>query len=362
MRIGLRGQLLLGMWAIITACAAVALLLWPEAFRAVAVVAGGAGLAAWLATFVGNRRLQASLGRMRRAADAIGRGDFSCKVPVHPRDELAKLARAFNQMAERLEKTVQKEQRLEEQLTRSEKLALIGELAATMAHEVNNPLDGIQNCSRIIRRNLDDPQQVRRLLDLMDTGLYRIEMVVRRFLTLSREGVSRLVPTRLDEVVNDAVVFVAPRITKRRIELTTEAPQMPVFAQADRQLLGQALINLMVNAADSLADRGRLTVRIHQPEPGDTVVKLSVEDTGCGIAPEHLPHIFEPFYSTKGQGGGTGLGLAVVARIVKAHGGQIHVQTEPGKGTTFTLELPRAAAADPADPAGRVVASGASSP
>jgi signal transduction histidine kinase len=237
---------------------------------------------------------------------------------------------------------MREQERLRQQLTRSEKLALIGELAATVAHEVNNPLDGLQNSTRIIRRNLDNVDQTRQLLDMMDAGLYRIEMIVRRLLAMSRDEAINPVPTRMDEIVSDAIVFVQPKFNRRSIKLVREFPDPTPFAMADRNQFVQALINLMINAADSMRDGGTLTLAC-RPDDESRTVHLEVRDSGSGIDEEHLPHIFEPFYTTKGKGSGTGLGLAVVARVIEAHQGKIDVKSTPGEGTTFIIELPAAA-------------------
>jgi len=240
-------------------------------------------------------------------------------------------------MANRLEDTVKEQRRLQERLTRSEKLALIGELAATVAHEVNNPLDGLQNCTRIARRNLDDEQQLRQMLDLMDGGLYRIEMIVKRLLSLSKEHVAQLAPTPVDEVVEEAKLFVEGKVAKNQVELVTDLPSEQVYALADRQQLVQALINLMLNAVDSMPEGGRLTVGVPAPHRG--TLTIAVSDTGSGMTPEEIDHVFEPFYSTK-SGRGTGLGLAIVSRIVEAHHGRTRVVSTPGEGSTLEIELP----------------------
>ncbi len=297
--------------------------------------------AAWIVALIASRHLRRRLHKLRQAAEAIARGDLTRQIERPPHDDFIKLADSLERMLDQLHDTLREQDRLRQQLTRSEKLALIGELAATVAHEVNNPLDGLQNSTRIIRRNLDNAEQTRQLLDLMDAGLYRIEVIVRRLLTMSRDEPVNPVPVRVDEIVDDAVVFVQPRLDRGAIELVRDFPDTPLFARADRGQFAQALINLMINAADSMSHGGKLILRCRTGDRGQKVL-LDVIDTGSGIADDHLPHIFEPFYSTKGKGKGTGLGLAVVARIVQAHQGTIEVQSDLGKGTGFRIELPAA--------------------
>lgn len=295
--------------------------------------------AAWVISRIACRQLRKRLHRLREAVDAFGRGDLTPVIEHPADDDFLKLSDSLEKMLQQLKETCCEHERLRQQLTRSEKLALIGELAATVAHEVNNPLDGLQNSTRIIRRNMNNPDQVRQLLDLMDAGLYRIEMIMRRLLTMSRDEPLSLAPIRLDEVVDDALMFAQPKLDRRRIELVRDFPDFPVFARADRLQMAQVLINLLINAADAAPAGGGITVRCRCGDYGRSVL-LDVIDTGMGIAPEHLPHIFEPFYTTKSKGGGTGLGLAVVSRIVQAHGGTVKVESELNKGTRFRITLP----------------------
>jgi signal transduction histidine kinase len=353
MHIGVRRKFLVGFQTAIVVGALAVLACWPESRVPILVLAGLSLLAGWAVAAISNWWLHHSISRLRRAADAIGRGDLSKRVEVLPGDEIAKLARAFNQMADRLESTAKEERRLQEQLMRSGKLAVIGELAATVAHEVNNPLDGMQNCSRLIRRSIEDPQRVRRLLDLMDTGFYRIEMIVRRLLTLARDDAPQIKVVRLDEPINEAIMFLEPKIARREIEFVRQLGDRPVWLKADPQQITQVMINLILNAIDSMPEGGRLSVVVREPDPERRTVRIEVSDTGSGIPEQQQKKIFEPFFTTKEPGSGTGLGLTVVARIVKAHNGTVAVNSVPGQGTTFTVELPTA---DTPDEGGETVA------
>ncbi len=350
MHIGIRRKLLVGYQAAFVCGAAVIFAIWPESAWPVVLLMAYGLVVGWMVASISNWWLHRSISRLRRAADAIGRGDLTERVEVHTGDEMAKLARSFNQMADRLEETVNEERRLQEQLTRSEKLAVIGELAAEVAHEVNNPLDGIQSCSRLIRRNVDDTHRVRQMLDLMDTGLYRIEMIIRRLLTLARDDRPQIAAVRLEEILNDAVMFLEPKIARREIEFTRQFGNGRVCIRADRQQITQVMINLLLNAIDSMPEGGRLALRVSEPDRRRGRVRVEVGDTGCGIPEQERRSIFEPFFTTKEPGSGTGLGLAVVARIVEAHEGTVEVDSTPGEGTTFAIELPLAEEAPSAQP------------
>jgi len=331
--------------------AAVAWFVQPEAWQAIAICMAGGMIVVWVCERLARRWLRATFGRLRRVADDIGHGRPATPLPVQPGDDLYKLVGAFNLLATRLEESTQEEKRLQEQLRRTERLAFLGELAATVAHEINNPLDGIQSCARILRRSLDEPTRSRQMLDLIDSGLSRIDLIVRRLLTLARQHVIRPVETRLSDVLESAVAATRNKLETHniRIEKRYETPDDRVLA--DPQLLEQVFVNLMLNAADSMSAGGHLalTVRRERPisdrgEPQGAVLAVQVRDTGDGISPDVVPRIFEPFFTTKMGGKGTGLGLPIAARIVDAHRGRMDVDSEPGRGTVFTVRLPALAA------------------
>ncbi len=342
MHIGVRRKMLIGYIVAALCGAGVLCAVWPTSSVPLLLFLGYCLILAWCTATISNWWLHRSISRLRRAADAIGQGNLSERVEISKGDELAKLARSFNQMANRLEETVAEERMLQEQLMRSEKLAVIGELAAEVAHEVNNPLDGVQNASRLLRRNLDEPQRVRQMLDLIDTGVYRIEMIIRRLLTMTRDDAPRMGVVRLNEALEDAFVFLEPKTARREIEFAKKlaGPQLSVFG--DRQQLTQVMANLMLNAIDSMPEGGTLTVAVEEPDLERGMAVIRVTDTGCGIPEEQRTNIFQPFFTTKAPGSGTGLGLAVVARIVEAHKGTIDVHSAPGRGTSFTVRLPLA--------------------
>jgi len=313
--------------------------IWPEQRWGILATGILGWVAAWLLSAVCMYNIRHRVHTLRETAEAIGGGDLSRHIEAMPHDDFIKLVDSLEHLADQLRCTTREQDRLRQQLTRSEKLALLGELAAIVAHEVNNPLDGLQDSVRILRRNPNTSDESRPLLDMMDAGLYRIEMIVRRLLTMSRDEAVHPVPTRLDEIVDDASLFIQPRLNRHGIEFVRENSETIPFVRADRSQMAQVLINLMLNAADSMPEGGKLILR-SRLDQSRGVVMLDLSDTGCGIDPQHLPHIFEPFYTTKAKGQGTGLGLAIAVRIVEAHKGVIECHSLPGHGTRFHIELP----------------------
>lgn len=339
----------------------IALAVQPSAWLAILICVTGASVTSLFCERYARRYLRSTLGALRRVADDVGRGRPTPPLEAHPGDDFYKLASAINLVAARLEESARQQCQLHDELQRRERLAFLGELAATVAHEINNPLDGVQNCLRILRRSGDDPVRAAQMRDLMESGLSRMEMIVRRLLTLARENVIKPTPTRISEIVERALAALAPKFESARVRVEREFAAADA-APVDAQLLEQVFVNLMHNALDSMPDGGDLRIAIQREElpraplgappmsagpPAARVLCISVRDTGAGIAPELLPHIFEPFMTTKRDGKGTGLGLAIAARIVDAHRGALTVEPNAdGVGTTFLVRIPLASGVD----------------
>lgn len=335
-RLSPRQRYLLGYLLLLGAGAGVLTVVMPGQWPGVLGMGLVGAAAGWGVARLSSERLRGRMHRLREATDAIGRGELHHRIDLRGHDDFTKLAESLDRMAAQLEAHIRAREALEKDLDRVEKLALIGELAAIVAHEVNNPLDGLQNAVRILRDAHPPDSQNGRLLDLMDSGLARIERLVQRLLDMARPSTPSLEPVRVEEVLEDALLFVRPRLNRSGIKIERDFPAEPLQVRADRMQLAQVLINLLLNAADAMPEGGRIALTGRNGENGDRVV-LEIADTGKGIAAEHVPHIFEPFYTTKRNG--TGLGLAVVARIIETHQGRIEVQSEAGKGTRFKMEL-----------------------
>jgi two-component system NtrC family sensor kinase len=238
-----------------------------------------------------------------------------------------------------LEQDVTERRRLENNLAQSEKLAAVGQLAAGVAHEINNPLTAIIANAQILQREPTINDDLRESVKLIELAGVRASQVVRNLLGFARKELFEFAPTDLNETIQNALTLLQHEIISRQVKLSLDlSPDMPqLFASRDH--LQGVWVNIIMNAMDAL-----------KPGPGGEVqistryipneFQVAIRDNGTGIPAEWIPRIFEPFYTTKAQGHGTGLGLSVCHRVIKQHGGYITVDSEIGSGTIFTVILP----------------------
>ena len=268
----------------------------------------------------------------------IAHGDFDYTIPFSSKDELGQLAEAFNDMTQRLK-------RAQYQLLQSEKLASIGKLAATIAHEINNPLNGILTYTKLIERKLaqdslqrDEVERFRSYLSIMERETERCSNIVRNLLDFARQREPSLKPdVDVNAVVEEALSLVANRMALQEITLEKDYGKLPPIT-ADPLQLRQAFLNILINSCEAIQDAGGL-IRISTSFlPQQQRVKVEFSDNGIGIQEEDLHRIFDPFFTTKEKG--TGLGLSVVYGIINSHQGKIEVRSAPKDGTTITITLP----------------------
>jgi len=326
------------------------------------------------------RRLLASTGK-------IAAGDLSCRVPVPGNAEIAELAESFNSMVESLrrkrdevethilslERINRELQSAREETVRSEKMASVGLLAAGTAHEIGTPLAAIMGYAGILRDELAGCAEKADYLARIEEEAGRIDRIVRGLLDYARP--SRSEPEELDvlELLRSTIDMLERQGVFRNIEVELAGESQVPRPHTDRHQLQQVFINLFINARDAMPGGGTLRIgllagevealagqdrlsgavrgrrrddfggafcsRVH-PYPGSRYLRIEVSDTGIGIDPENLERVFDPFFTTKDPGKGTGLGLAVTARIIDSLGGRITVESAPASGTTFTVWLP----------------------
>ena len=293
----------------------------------------------------------------------IAQGDLDTRIDVTSKDELGILAAAFNGMTQDLHKaredathwSQQLEQkvvektaelgRIQRQVLLMEKMASLGKLAATVAHELNNPLGGILNYAKLVERvvrdeTLDDAgkREVQHYLSAIQQESRRSGDIVRNLLLFARPSQASFASVRLSQIIDRSLLLVGHRLAMASIECDYQPTDLDDHLTCDADQLQQVLVALLVNAIEAMEDGGTLRLAVH---PTDDVIEMVLSDTGVGIPEDAIPHIFEPFFSTKDKESGVGLGLAVVYGIVRGHDGTIDVTSEPAKGTTFTVRLPR---------------------
>lgn len=228
---------------------------------------------------------------------------------------------------------------LEEQLQQSDKLSSIGLLAAGVAHEVNTPLAGISSYSQMLMQQIPDTDPRHKLLEKIHRQTSRASSIVNNLLNFSRGAEARYAPVDLNRVIDDTIQLLDAQLRNTEIEVVRRYTDGLPLAFGDGSKLQQVLMNLILNARDAMPQGGAL--EISTEADGDFVV-IAVRDSGLGIAPEHLAKIYDPFFTTKQIGKGTGLGLAVSYGIIRDHGGHIDVESKPGEGTRFQITLPLA--------------------
>ena len=229
---------------------------------------------------------------------------------------------------------------LEAQLQQSDKLSSIGLLAAGVAHEVNTPLAGISSYSQMLMQQIPDNDPRRQLLEKIHRQTSRASLIVNNLLNFSRLTEARYAPVDLNRVIDDTIQLLEAQLRNTEIEVVRSYTNDLPLAFGDGPKLQQVLMNLILNARDAMPHGGRLEISTESDEDSAMV---EVRDTGLGIAPEHLAKIYDPFFTTKQIGKGTGLGLAVSYGIVRDHGGHIDVESKLGEGTRFQITLPLAA-------------------
>jgi signal transduction histidine kinase len=227
-------------------------------------------------------------------------------------------------------------QKAQELLLQSERLAALGELSAKIAHEVNNPLGIIKNYLELLKNCIDMKPKSSEYLDIVGQELDRIALIIRQLLDFHRPRVIKFIKTDIIKIVNEALALMSHQMEDAKVRMTLKSPQRLSLISAWPDGLKQVFINLLLNSKDAMKNGGEILIDISQLKE---MVRIRLTDNGHGIAPVHIPHIFEPFYTTKEAGSGTGLGLSVCYGIIKNHNGSIEYCDE-GKGSCFEITLP----------------------
>ena len=298
------------------------------------------------------RKVTQPLRALRDSAEAVGHGDFSRRVEVASRDECGELANVFNEMTDKLkvsrtqlERTVDTLKTTQAQLVQSEKLSAIGEFVAGVAHELNNPLTSVIGFAELLQ-NADVSDRHKHFLGLIMISAHRCHKIVQSLLSFARQHKPERKLVQLREVIESAMSILQYQLRTNNVEVQTQFAADSPKVMGDPHQLQQVFINILNNARQAIeAYRPRGLVRI-TTEVHNSTVRVTFQDDGPGIETDNISRIFNPFFTTKEIGQGTGLGLSLSYGIIKEHGGNISVQSKPGEGATFIIELPVAQESD----------------
>jgi len=267
----------------------------------------------------------------------VGRGDLQASVTFAKRnDEIGDLGRNFNRMVQQLRESRAEIELLHRtQMSRAEHLATLGELATGLAHEIRNPLAGIAGVIEIVGRDLPVTSPAKAVVKDIRLEIAQINRIITDLLETARPRAPEMRFSNLNTTAEHAVMLARQQVLSKPIQIEFHPAPNLQEVEHDSDQLHQVLLNLLLNAVQAIDGSGVVKVEV-RPDPESAVI--SVTDSGRGIPPEHIDHIFRPFYTTKGNG--TGLGLSLTRRIVEQHRGRIEVTSEIGKGTQFQVYLP----------------------
>jgi len=280
-----------------------------------------------------------------QASQEVSRGNFSPDIGPIAQDEMGHLQTTFQSMLQSLEERARRSQvESENRLLQSEKQASVGRLAAGVAHEINNPLTGVLTYTYMLLRRKDLSDDIRADLQTIATSTERVRQIVKGLLDFSRQTALNLEQSDINQVVGSAVSFVENQALLKGISITLrEGDNLPQLT-LDRSQIQSVLLNILINALDATETGGDILVSTGISLSGGTAgqkgVEISITDTGSGIPAHDLDKLFDPFFSTKEVGEGTGLGLSVSLGIVERHGGTIRVKSEMGNGSSFYVWIP----------------------
>lgn len=303
-----------------------------------------------VAAFLLARRVTEPLERLTAAVRAFGTGTGSGirEIPPASDDEIGRLAEAFTTMIGDLSERDREKERLAERLREAQKMEAVGTLSQGISHDFKNILSTLNGTVHILRKSLPENELVLKNTDKMQVSLDRARSLVERLVVFSRTRLLEAGPVDLGALLSKQAPMLREALGEG-VRLQIEAPPEPVRVLGDAPSLEQLLLNLAYNARDAMPDGGTLFLGLETAvgasAGGPGTARVTVRDTGVGMAPQTRRRLFEPFFTTKGVGGGIGLGLSIVHGIVEQHHGRIEVESGPGEGTTFSVELPLMAGA-----------------
>jgi two-component system NtrC family sensor kinase len=333
--------------------------------RFTAVAIGVIFLTTFLAVLFLSNTVIRPVRKLIAGTQEISSGNLEHTILIHTKDEIGRLADSFNEMtkslrqselqnkqwAQTLELRVREKtdelKKIHEQIVQIEKMASLGKLSATVAHELNNPLEGVLTYAKLIARRLGKvevvtPQLKETLedLELIIRETERCGNIVKSLLLFSKKQVAEFGLVSVRQIIEKAQRLVKHHFDISNVRFFVSYPVNDSVLLCDENQIQQALVALFVNAVEAMPGGGSLYVSVSDNESAGRI-SIEVKDTGIGIPEEDLGHVFEPFFSTKRNGQGVGLGLSVVYGIIERHGGKIAVESKVGEGTVFRIDFPR---------------------
>lgn len=283
-------------------------------------------------------RLTYSLGQLVSEIDKIDlMTDTSIALPEQ-NDEIGFLYYHFGLLKKRLDISKAELENAQKQIYQAEKLASIGRLASGVAHQVNNPLNGIKSCIYAIKKDPSNRAQVKEYLGLISEGIESIETVVKKLLGFARQQPQSSAVIDINESIEKVVNLFDYRLKDNRISISLDLSDDLSPVKIEYHLFQEVIMNFLLNSFDAIEKEGNIIIRTENNE--DDKVLIEITDNGAGIDPEIQKKIFDPFFTTKDIGIGTGLGLSVCLGIIESHNGKIELESRPGAGTKFTIYLP----------------------
>jgi len=290
--------------------------------------------------------IRAPVHRLTEGTRAIALGNLDYTIPLQRKDEIGELANSFNTMTGELKRAREELERIQSHLIQMEKMASLGKLSASVAHELNNPLSGTLTYIKLIQRKLSSlqlPSQqlsyFKEKMSLIAEETSRCGNIVKNLLLFSKKQIGEFVPVDLHQILDRCNRLVEHHLKLNKVSLNKAYQKGNPLIICDRDQIQQCILAILDNAVAAMPKGGTITVKTSFDSNSENV-RVEIQDTGLGISSTDLPHIFEPFYTTKKDGKGVGLGLSVCYGILTNHNGKIDAKSTLGGGSTFIIELP----------------------
>lgn len=284
-----------------------------------------------------NKIINRPLSLLKGAMIRMQEGDLGIQLPIRKKDEIGNLAESFNILAQKLDRANRKiEDLFNKQMEKAEHLASLGEIAAGLAHEIKNPIAGMKGAIEIIYNKTDETDSSKEVYKEVLIQLDKIDQIIRDLLRFARPKEINIRLISLKDCVESAVKLAQMQVKNKDIQFHFSSSEKNMHARLDADKIQEVLLNLMLNSIGAIDKKGHITITFGSENKKN--LKITVTDDGTGINKDQLSQIFQPFFTTKSKG--TGLGLSICKKIISAHSGTLGVESEEGKGTTFTILLP----------------------